>query len=556
MNQKAAANLKASEIVTFQNSLPKTWEVGTFSDLVAFLTDYQANGSFASLKENVKTYHSPNHAILVRLKDLRHRLERSEEFIYTDEKGFKFLEKSSLRGGEILVANVGSVGTTLLMPTPRQPATLAPNMFLVYLSPLIDKRYFLHYCTSQFYWRQISFLASGSGQPKINKKQYRSVEIPVAPIAEQQRIVDKIEELFSDLDSGINSLKTARQQLKVYRQAVLKWAFEGKLTAQWREEQQRQGQLESADTLLAQIKAEREQHYQKELEAWQSEVEAWEAIGKEGKKPRKPSKLKEFRDLTDTDLAALPDLPEHWFYIRAEGISDFITKGTTPKKEELFEVEGDIPFIKVYNLTHRGTLDFSINPTFVSHETHRGFLGRSKVLPGDVLINIVGPPLGKVSLIPDTFKEWNINQAVARYRLLDAVSNKYFTYYLLSQSTVNMMSARAKATAGQFNLTLQICRDVEVPICSKAEQEKIVEEIESRLSICDQLEADIEANLKKAEALRQSILKQAFAGKLVPQDPKDEPAEVLLERIRAEREKAKPAQKASSSKAKAKGGAS
>lgn len=117
--------------------------------------------------------------------------------------------------------------------------------------------------------------------------------------------------------------------------------------------------------------------------------------------------------------------------------------------------------------------------------------------------------------------------------------NKYLMYYLLSQVTINRMSKRAKATAGQFNLTLEICRDVEIPICDQLEQEQIVQEIESRLSICDQLEATIIENLQKAEALRQSILKQAFEGKLVPQDSNDEPAEKLLERIKNEKLKLK-----------------
>jgi type I restriction enzyme, S subunit len=379
-------------------------------------------------------------------------------------------------------------------------------------------------------------MTGSAGQLRVSKSFFAEVEIPLPPLAEQQRIVDKIEELFSDLDNGIDSLKIAQQQLKVYRQAVLKWAFEGKLTAQWREEQKRLGKLESAEVLLAQIKAERERRYQQELEDWKTAIALWEANGKEGKRPGKPSNFKDFRDLTHADTAALPPLPKDWFYIRAEEISDFITKGTTPQKGKLFDLKGDIPFIKVYNLTHQGNLDFSINPTFVDNETHRKFLARSKVLPGDVLMNIVGPPLGKISLVPDLFNEWNINQAIVRFRVIDCLSNKYFKYYLLSQVTIERISSRAKATVGQFNLTLEICRDAEVPICSFAEQNQIVEELESRLSICDRLEAEIETNLKKAEALRQSILKQAFEGKLVPQDPNDEPASVLLERIKAERE--------------------
>src|SRR5207249_1859770 len=135
---------------------------------------------------------------------------------------------------------------------------------------------------------------------------------------------------------------------------------------------------------------------------------------------------------------------------------EFITKGTTPKANKLFSGAGDVPFIKVYNLTFDGTLDFSINPTFVSKETHAGELARSKVFPGDVLMNIVGPPLGKVSIVPDAFPEWNMNQAVARFRPLEFCDRKYLSIALRTEGVLSWAVKRAKATAGQFNLTLEI----------------------------------------------------------------------------------------------------
>ena len=375
--------------------------------------------------------------------------------------------------------------------------------------------------------------ASGTTFKELSGKSFSILPIPLPPHKEQKRIVERIEELFSDIDQGVESLKTAQKQLKVYRQAVLKWAFEGKLTEAWRK-QRDPSTIKTGEALLTQIKAERENRDRQQLAEWEEAVEMWEAIGKVGKKPTKPQKLQEPSPLTTTELAVLPALPLEWCYVRAEAICDFITKGTTPSKEQLFSGSGDVPFIKVYNLTDSGSLDFTVNPTFVSTETHNGFLNRSKVLPSDVLMNIVDPPLGKVSLVPNTFNEWNINQAIVRYRALNVLLSKYLMYYLLSQVTIDRMSKRAKATAGQFNLTLEICRNTEVPICSPEEQEEIIQEIESRLSICDQLEATITENLQKAEALRQSILKQAFEGKLVPQDPNDEPAEKLLEQIRLE----------------------
>ena len=176
--------------------------------------------------------------------------------------------------------------------------------------------------------------------------------------------------------------------------------------------------------------------------------------------------------------------------------------------------KGEIPFIKVYNLTFDNTLDFSIDPTFVDKDTHSEFLGRSIVLPGDVLMNIVGPPMGKVSIVPELYSEWNINQAIARFRCLERLYNKYLAYFLGYSDTVEKMKSRAKATAGQFNLTLEICRDIQIPIPSVEEQKKIVFDIETKLSQQQKIADTIELALQQAEAMRQSILKKAFEGEI------------------------------------------
>jgi type I restriction enzyme S subunit len=280
--------------------------------------------------------------------------------------------------------------------------------------------------------RQLIGQGIGGAQPNISQTILKDLDIPLPPLPTQHAIVSKIEELFSDLDKGIENLRMAQQQLKTYRQSVLKWAFE-----------------------------------------------------KEG----------------STKIVKLKD------------VCEFITKGTTPSKEKLFQ-SGEIPFLKVYNLTFDGRIDFSKDPTYVTKETNGGFLKRSITKPDDVLMNIVGPPLGKVSIVPSYFPEWNINQAIARFRCGNALFNKYLLYFLLSENTIRTYSRKAKATAGQFNLTLEICRDIEIPLTSISEQNKIVQEIESRLSVADKMEESINQSLQQAEALRQSILKKAFEGRI------------------------------------------
>jgi hypothetical protein len=167
---------------------------------------------------------------------------------------------------------------------------------------------------------------------------YAKREFLLPPLNEQRRIVAKIEELFSELDKGVESLKTARAQLKTYRQAVLKHAFEGKLTAKWREENK--DKLEPAEKLLERIKKEREVRYQKHLEEWKQAVKKWEDGGKEGKKPGKPKKPIWPKDW---DFSELDPVPDGWQYVPFEALAYSIRNGISRKPDEI----GDLKIFRI-----------------------------------------------------------------------------------------------------------------------------------------------------------------------------------------------------------------
>jgi type I restriction enzyme S subunit len=170
---------------------------------------------------------------------------------------------------------------------------------------------------------------------------------------------------------------------------------------------------------------------------------------------------------------------------------------------------------------------------FVSKAVHNGFLLRSVVYPNDVLMNIVGPPLGQVSIVPADYDEWNINQAIAIFRAIPGVAATFMAACLLSTTAQAWLKARAKTTAGQTNLTLELCREVPIPLPPLEEQHAIIEQLDAALTACDTQQAAIAHALQQAAAQRRNLLKTAFAGQLVPQDPADEPASELLARIRA-----------------------
>jgi type I restriction enzyme S subunit len=255
---------------------------------------------------------------------------------------------------------------------------------------------------------------------------------------------------------------------------------------------------------------------------------------------RVPAILKRFRQsvlaaatsgelTTDWRAATLAD---QWTFGKASDICDKVQSGGTPR--EGFIDKPGVPFLKVYNIVNQ-EVAFDYRPQYVTTAIHNGPLAKSRATPGDVIMNIVGPPLGKVAVVPDSFREWNINQAIALFRPSARVSSGWLYIVLCSGMSVNSIVHETRGIAGQTNISLSQCRNFEFPIPSVGEQAEIVRRVDSLFAYADRLETRYVAARAQVDRLMPALLAKAFRGELVPQDPDDEPASVLLERIRAAR---------------------
>jgi type I restriction enzyme, S subunit len=233
-----------------------------------------------------------------------------------------------------------------------------------------------------------------------------------------------------------------------------------------------------------------------------------------------PALLKQFRQAVLTQ-AVTGKLTEEWrkkknisFKWKKEKTTEcceVVQSGGTPK--EGFTTSG-VPFLKVYNIVNQ-KVDFFYKPQFISEGIHERSQKKSITRPGDVLMNIVGPPLGKIALVPHDFSEWNINQAITLFRPKDRLSNKFLYYFFCEGTIIRDIINETRGMVGQSNISLSQCRNFEIDLPSIGEQTEIVRRIESLFTVAERIETSYVKLLEKIDSLPKSILSQAFRGELV-----------------------------------------
>ena len=392
--------------------------------------------------------------------------------------------------------------------------------------PMINNLYGYYYLQSKYL--EINTRAKGVGIPHVDPALLWSYDFPIPPVNEQNRIVDKIETLFSEVDAGIENLTLAKRQLEQYRQSLLKHAFEGKLTAKWREEYaEKHGKsLPNADELLEQIQTARQDYYNQQITDWEQSVEAWEEQGKEGSKPRKPSAIKTISIREDE----LSSLPSSWSHAKVGQIADVMTGSTPLKSNADYYDNGTIPWITSGSLNNEYVSDTNNYVTELAVEETN-----LKLFPKHTLLVAMygeGKTRGKCS---ELLFESTTNQAIAGLIVNDdfEITRKYLKLFMLK----NYDEVRRKSSGGvQPNLNLSLISNIIFPLPPIQEQEKIIQTVTSNLEYQANIQREIDINLKKSHLLKTSILHKAFQGKLVHQDPNDPPASELLAQIKAERE--------------------
>lgn len=345
------------------------------------------------------------------------------------------------------------------------------NTHIVYPNAGMNIKFLFYLMNDEEWW-----VRSGSAQPFVVVKE--SLERPFAlpPHEEQKRIVEIIEKQFAKLDEARDLIQKSLDSFADRKSAILHKAFTGELTKQWRENNVVDNVYQIASSL---------------------------------------------------GVSEIQETSCGWLKVKSENAcSAKISCGHTPTKDILSF--GEIPFLKVYNIVDN-MIDFEYKPQFINSDTNNK-LKSSELKPGDVIMNIVGPPLRKIALIPETYNVWNMNQAIVRFRAKEYILPKFVYYMLIWPNTLDDVVSKTKGVVGQANISVTQSRNLDFVIPSRQEQEEVVRILDSIFEKEDKSKELIDM-LDKIDEMKKSILARAFRGELGTFNPTDEPATDLLRKI-------------------------
>jgi len=423
-------------------------------------------------------------------------------------------EKYRLYSGDVVFARTGSIEKAWHVENPPE-AIFASYLIRGRPIEIAVGDWLAKFVQSKDYLEQISAVGAGIGRENVNARNLGQISFPLPPLAEQRRIVAKIEALQERSRRAREELSEVEPLLQQFRQSVLAAAFRGDLTADWRAAHPN---IEPASELLHRIRAERCRRWE------QAELAKYEA---KGQKPPKnwQDKYEEPEPVDDLELS---ELPEGWVWATVDEISSHIVDcpHSTPKWTEAGK-------LCVRTTEFRpGHLDIA-NARFVSQETFDERNYRLKPQPGDILYSREGGILGISCQVPsDT--ELCLGQRMMLMRTDVHFFSRLLMHWLNSPRTLDRVKRLTLGSASP-HLNVGEVKRFPVPVAPLDEQSKLLEQIESCLAtpeVCGQMATDYEQQL---DQLDQSILVKAFYGELVPQDPDDEPASALLERIREQK---------------------
>ena len=440
------------------NELPTSWaavRLGEVASVVRGITFPASSKESSKNSTNVCCLRTSNVQSTLRWDDVyyvpREYVKRDDQFVQVGDILMSMANSYEL---------VGKVAMAMAVPE-----ATAFGAFLSAVRPtaLTKAPYLFHLLRSQAIQ---AALREGSSQTtniaNISVARLSEIDVPLAPLGEQQRIADKLDTVLARVDACRDRLARVAPLLKRFRQSVLAAATSGRLTEDWRGDR-------------------------------------------------------------------YPD----WERLRADDVCAKVQSGGTPKGG--FTETSGVPFLKVYNIVNQ-RIDFEYRPQFIHPGVHAGELGKSRALPGDVLMNIVGPPLGKVAVLTGAAGEWNINQAITLFRPSDQICSGWLYVVLCEGAAVRSVLARTKGSVGQVNISLSQCRAFEFPVPTIAEQNEIVRRVDTLFAFAERLETRLAQAQMAVDRLTPSLLAKAFRGELVPRDPADEPAAELLKRLAALRD--------------------
>lgn len=373
------------------------------------------------------------------------------------------------------------------------PSLVDNNVMGLAPGKVVNERFLFHFaCVIT-----LDSISQATTVPSVRKSDVAEIPVPLPPLPEQQRIVDEVEKQFTRLDAAVAGLQRVKANLKRYRASVLKAACEGRLVSTEAELARREGRpFESGEDLLNRILKERRARW---------EAEQLAKMKAAGRVPAGDAWKAKYENPPELEGSIAPDMPEGWLAVSGAQLFSWRSGDFLPASQQ---AEGAFPV-------------YGGNGIAGAHD-------QTNCAQATLVVGRVGAHCGNVHV--STGPAWITDNAIlAAFVPTDA--NLHFLWLAFKRADLRKQSKGV----GQPFVNQSTLNETVLPLPPLPEQHRIVAEVERRLSVVDELEATVEKNLARCARLRQSILKRAFEGRLVPQNPNDEPASVLLERIRAER---------------------